>query len=55
MKKVTKKIVTKKPVVAKKPVVTMTVKQAQLLQAFVLKNKKSFKFLDAKIETAQKA
>ena len=51
--KVTKKKVMKKVTksVAKKVStnVTMTLKQAESLQAFALKNKKNYKFLDNKI------
>lgn len=55
--KTTKKTVKKKATtVAKKPnTVTMTVKQAQNLQAFAAKNNKEFKFLNAKIETVLNA
>jgi len=35
--------------------VTMTVKQAQNLQAFAAKNNKAFKFLDAKITAINNA
>lgn len=48
--KTNKNTVKKKATVAKKTnTVTMTVKQAQMLQAFAAKNNKVFKFLDTKI------
>lgn len=47
--------VKKKATTVAKPVVTMTVKQAQNLQAFAAKNNKDFKFLSTKINNVLNA
>ena len=44
-----KKVIKKKATKITLPKVTMTIKQAQMLQLFASKNNKAFKFLDSKL------